>query len=439
MIDRLETLVPMLVRKYGDIAATAADAWYDEARKDTLGEVDGFHASLEGVQDFPSAAIQDSIGWRAGIMDREGLELDAMATFLRDGVDRWVRYSGQEALRVNTARDPRAHGYALVPVGKTCAFCCMLASRGFAYTSRDSADRSRHAHCDCQVVPGWGSPGARRAIVRGYDPDRYLGMYENAKSKLEKISRVEAKGRRLAHDDEDADLEKSLRQDMGEWWGRDVSKMGHAMQPAGYRPGMTLNAYLREHDGYELADPRMRQRAILSLMRRNDADDLTDGVHVGFRHVDQSLQVGHWQDYRASLATRFLEGDHREWRMPPIEPVVVPEDWPKDIPAPNAASWNHILYGSMDSEKANGVKRLSYEGAHLHGYGWIEDKKYGNTEFPSDWSPDDVEQAVISILQNGEKLSDVTYTGTYRNVRIKVTLRSDAGKMIVSSAFPLRR
>ena len=48
MIDRLETLVPMLVRKYGDIAGTAADAWYDEARKDTLGEVDGFHASRSG-------------------------------------------------------------------------------------------------------------------------------------------------------------------------------------------------------------------------------------------------------------------------------------------------------------------------------------------------------------------------------------------------------
>ena len=59
--------------------------------------------------------------------------------------------------------------YARVPSGKSCAFCLMLASRGFVYHSRTSAGEDKghyHLHCHCAVVAG-----NLKTKVNGYDPD----------------------------------------------------------------------------------------------------------------------------------------------------------------------------------------------------------------------------------------------------------------------------
>lgn len=51
----------------------------------------------------------------------------------------------------------------------------MLASRGFAYLSEDTAGRQMqyHTDCDCDIVPSWGS-----SKLKGYDPDKYREMYQ---------------------------------------------------------------------------------------------------------------------------------------------------------------------------------------------------------------------------------------------------------------------
>lgn len=59
--------------------------------------------------------------------------------------------------------------YARVPSGKACAFCLMLASRGFVYFSKTSAGEDKghyHNHCHCAVVAG-----NLKMKVGGYDPD----------------------------------------------------------------------------------------------------------------------------------------------------------------------------------------------------------------------------------------------------------------------------
>lgn len=59
--------------------------------------------------------------------------------------------------------------YARVPSGKACAFCLMLASRGFVYLSKTSAGEDKghyHNHCHCAVVAG-----NLKMKVGGYDPD----------------------------------------------------------------------------------------------------------------------------------------------------------------------------------------------------------------------------------------------------------------------------
>lgn len=78
----------------------------------------------------------------------------------------------------NIRNDPTQPRWARVPSGaKTCAFCMMLASRGFTYQSEEAAgiDNSYHADCDCKIIPSWG-----KQTLKGYDWERYHALYKKA-------------------------------------------------------------------------------------------------------------------------------------------------------------------------------------------------------------------------------------------------------------------
>lgn len=67
--------------------------------------------------------------------------------------------------------------FARVPSGReTCDFCITLASRGFVYHSKDSADLYGHMHanCDCIIVPSF--VGAAVSIA-GYDVNKLYDQY----------------------------------------------------------------------------------------------------------------------------------------------------------------------------------------------------------------------------------------------------------------------
>lgn len=71
--------------------------------------------------------------------------------------------------------DPSAPRFARVPVGKTCAFCTMLASRGWVYHSKDLAGGAGHEFhdlCNCRIVPDWEHKG-----LPGYRPDDMYSAY----------------------------------------------------------------------------------------------------------------------------------------------------------------------------------------------------------------------------------------------------------------------
>lgn len=105
-----------------------------------------------------------------------------------------VARRANETVIHNVGRD-RARGarFARVPMGaEPCAFCTMLASRGFVYHTEETAGEFDHFHgsCRCKVVPGF--PTMERYVkngvkvsrgldpgVEGYDPDRYYDMYEH--------------------------------------------------------------------------------------------------------------------------------------------------------------------------------------------------------------------------------------------------------------------
>lgn len=101
--------------------------------------------------------------------------LDDAQQFIADMITNSARLTAQRNLRV----DPTKPRWARVPKGSvTCAFCLMLASRGFAYLSQESAGLgdSYHPHCDCSIVPSWGTQK-----LAGYDPDMYRSMWDEAK------------------------------------------------------------------------------------------------------------------------------------------------------------------------------------------------------------------------------------------------------------------
>ena len=75
--------------------------------------------------------------------------------------------SANECVAMNALADPARPQWARVPTGaETCDFCLMLASRGFAYWSRETASHA-HDNCDCRATPSWD----RSPEVEGYDPD----------------------------------------------------------------------------------------------------------------------------------------------------------------------------------------------------------------------------------------------------------------------------
>ncbi|MBW3093103.1 hypothetical protein KIH79_09255 [Bifidobacterium sp. 82T10] len=71
-----------------------------------------------------------------------------------------IQSAGRLTMQRNIKLDPTKPKWARVCGGaKPCAFCVMLASRGFAYNSQETADFGpgfHDGHCHCTVVPSWG-------------------------------------------------------------------------------------------------------------------------------------------------------------------------------------------------------------------------------------------------------------------------------------------
>lgn len=99
-------------------------------------------------------------------------------------VGRLVKRTGADTTLKNAERDGAQ--FAWVPHGDTCAFCLTLASRGWQYMSKKALRNGHaehiHANCDCQYAIRFDGS----STVAGYDPDRYLAMYENAEGTTSK-------------------------------------------------------------------------------------------------------------------------------------------------------------------------------------------------------------------------------------------------------------
>lgn len=175
-IDALAAYVEALAQQYGTVAAAAAADWYEELRA-ADGLTEGYAALVDDIID--SARIQHSTRYLATSGDPQTL-----ASRLGGLLQRHICGAGRQTVNANMDADPADVRYARIPRGpKTCAFCSMLASRGWVYRSKETASQRKrggryHDRCDCAIVPSW---GPHAPSIDGYDPDALYEQYMQAR------------------------------------------------------------------------------------------------------------------------------------------------------------------------------------------------------------------------------------------------------------------
>lgn len=105
----------------------------------------------------------------------DGARAEAFARAVADGVASSCIGIANDRMSENVAYSGRSEyvRYAYVPTSsKVCGFCCMVASRDFAY--RNPKRPSLHEGCRCLIVPGLKD----KTVLGGYDPDVYRKGYD---------------------------------------------------------------------------------------------------------------------------------------------------------------------------------------------------------------------------------------------------------------------
>ena len=149
---------------YGEAAASLACEMYDETA-----EAQG--ASVPSAEPAETATYSEVEKAVRGTLKNRCSTVPAT-------VGRLVKQAGADTTLKNARRDGAE--WAWVPMGDTCAFCLTLASRGWQKQSEKAGKGGHaehiHANCDCEYAVRFDGKSA----VAGYDPDKYLEMYENA-------------------------------------------------------------------------------------------------------------------------------------------------------------------------------------------------------------------------------------------------------------------
>lgn len=155
-----------LVTKYGEASATLAAEMYD-----AMAEISG-------------AMLPEAVVAETATIEEVGKSINGALKFSQDEeyvsavVGRLVKQTGQDTTLRNAVRDGAE--FAWIPAGETCAFCLTLASRGWQYASKRALKNGHaehiHSNCDCAYAIRFN----QRDEVEGYDPDKYLSMYQDA-------------------------------------------------------------------------------------------------------------------------------------------------------------------------------------------------------------------------------------------------------------------
>lgn len=160
--------------------------WGDSAGLEACEFYDKVITNREGVGRYNSAQLPEQVSRKSCADSVRALshylfegKADKFVEKMLENAHNGVRQFANSTVMFNTRRDgTKGVRYARVPMGvETCAFCIMLASRGFVYYSKKTAGENEHMHphCNCKIVPGFEGD-----VIEGYDNKVYLNIYEAA-------------------------------------------------------------------------------------------------------------------------------------------------------------------------------------------------------------------------------------------------------------------
>lgn len=376
-----------LTSVFGDVAAHTALEYYEAERAQTYPDAEGLPRVMP--QPYSGVYVEKTIGKK---VDELWDSPEGLSQAMRTELERMVRNQGRRAIRVNMAADPKKPTWARVPRGaKTCAFCFMLASRGFAYESDKTAGLHDkfHKKCDCRIVPSFDKKG-RETKLDGYDPDKMREVYKAARRK----------------GDSPQDTLERLRR----------------MYPAKFSDGVG-------EGGRSDGKGRGKREGAKDKYPRK----LQPGkVRTGQGGTDGTVGLKKYDEWRNSIIERYnaLAPEERVHRkVPPRDPVALPGKWDKDLPTLDVKTFVHIVHS--DSEN----------GGHLSGFGWIHtDLGRLKTEFPSEWSELKVFNALSAALSEKWEAgsAEPIYT-EYDGVPVCVRLAKRKTGIRVSSFYVVSR
>lgn len=154
--------VTALVEVYGNAASLNAAEFFEEASGT---------ANAYAVDSVNAKRIDGTVRYAMGFAI-DGMAERALATIL-DDMDLQIKGAGRDTMLENARRSGMR--FARIPRGSsTCAFCNMLASRGFVYHTKETAGYLNrfHPHCDCQIVAG-----VQGDEIEGYDIEARYRQY----------------------------------------------------------------------------------------------------------------------------------------------------------------------------------------------------------------------------------------------------------------------
>lgn len=167
------------VREYGGASSKLSADLFD-----LIMESEGFSGiEAETIDPLNHERIEGAVRRHAGQLAKETPDYPAF----KKGCSGLVRNESRAAANDTTAHNvEKANGkrgrgsgkvrYAVVPTkALPCAYCAMLASRGFVYRSQETAETSTHRDCTCAFLPG--IEGV--TTVEGYDHDHYVDVWQN--------------------------------------------------------------------------------------------------------------------------------------------------------------------------------------------------------------------------------------------------------------------
>lgn len=160
---------------FGDQASLIANDFFDQ-----LAEMAGEDITAEMYDSLNTERIDKSLHYYAkNLVEGNNAKFEKN---IADLTSFHVKRAAFENLEYNCKKNGLA--YARVPTGReTCAFCFILASRGFDYGSEYAAGgkgNKYHPNCDCIIVPGFHSDTGinEDTQIQGYKPSEMRKRYQ---------------------------------------------------------------------------------------------------------------------------------------------------------------------------------------------------------------------------------------------------------------------